>query len=321
MNKTPHLGKLLKIDLRKAWVHEAYDFTSWLALEENLTLLSEEIGVDIKFIQTEAGVGSFSVDILAEEENTGKKIIIENQLESTNHDHLGKVITYAAGYEAGIIIWIVSEVREEHRRAIDWLNEHTDENTNFFLVKMELWQIGDSAFAPKFQIESKPNDWAKIIKKSSSQNSLTQGKLLQLEFWNAFRDFAKEKGTKLKLRKTSPQHWYDISFGSAEAHITLTVNTRQSLIGCEIYISESKPLYKYFESHKEEIEQALGTKLEWLELPEKKASRIKINTSADIAEKEKQTEMFEWLLVKAEIFFQVFSKHAKQYSLVMSKKP
>lgn len=163
----PELGKLKKIDLRKAWKHEAIDFTSWLAQDENLTLLSDEIGIGIKLIKTEASVGNFNVDILAEEENTGRKIIIENQLEPTNHDHLGKLVTYASGYDAEIIVWIVEDVKDEHKQAIDWLNEHTDEKLNFFLIKMELWQIGDSSFAPKFQIISNPNDWAKTLKIST----------------------------------------------------------------------------------------------------------------------------------------------------------
>jgi hypothetical protein len=142
------LGKLEKGDLRKVWLHEAIDFTNWLALDENLKLLSDEIGIDIKLLQTEALVGKFIADILAEEENTGRKVIIENQLEATNHDHLGKIITYASGYDAEIIIWIVESTREEHIRAIDWLNEHTDEDIDFFLIKMEIWKIGNSPYAP-----------------------------------------------------------------------------------------------------------------------------------------------------------------------------
>lgn len=108
------LGKLEKIDLRTVWSHEAYDFTNWLAEEENLNLLGEEVGIDLKLIKTEADVGRYNVDILAEEENTGHKIIIENQLEMTDHDHLGKIITYASGYDANIIIWIVKDVRDMH---------------------------------------------------------------------------------------------------------------------------------------------------------------------------------------------------------------
>src|SRR5947208_1681225 len=122
------LGKLKKVDVREQWKHEANDFTKWLSQEESLQLLGNEIGYDIVLLNTEAACGDFNVDILAEEESTKKKIIIENQLEITDHDHLGKLITYASGHVASIAIWVVRDVREEHRKAVDWLNEHTDED-------------------------------------------------------------------------------------------------------------------------------------------------------------------------------------------------
>jgi len=156
-----NLAKLQKIDLRDVWGIEP-DFTNWLAQKENLDLLGEEIGVDIKPIKTEANVGQFKVDILAEEESSGRKIIIENQLEDTNHDHLGKIITYASGYDAEIIIWVVRDVREEHQRAVEWLNEHTDEKTGYFLIKIELWQIGGSNPAPKFDVLVSPESCAEV---------------------------------------------------------------------------------------------------------------------------------------------------------------
>jgi uncharacterized protein DUF4268 len=209
------LGKLKKVELREAWKHEASNFTQWLAQEENLTLLGDEIGFDIKLLQTEAAVGSFNVDILAEEENTGRKIIIENQLEITNHDHLGKIVTYASGYDAQIIVWVVKDAREEHRQAVDWLNEHTDENTEFYLIRIELWQIESSPYAPKFEIVSKPNDWTKAVRSDTSK--LTDTKIKQLEFWTQFKDFAKKRQTKLHLQKSYPQHWTNIGIGSADA--------------------------------------------------------------------------------------------------------
>lgn len=144
-----NLAKIKNVELRDVWGHEATDFTNWLSKQENLDLLSEEIGLDIKLIQTEANVGRFNVDILAEEEGSGRKIIIENQLESTNHDHLGKIITYASGYDAEIVIWIVKDFKEEHQKAVDWLNEHTDQNISFFLIKLQLWKIGSSKTCSK----------------------------------------------------------------------------------------------------------------------------------------------------------------------------
>lgn len=300
------LGKLEKVQLREIWKKEARDFTNWLAKEENLGLLSDEIGVDIRLLQTEANVGNFNVDILAEEENTGKKIIIENQLEITNHDHLGKIITYASGYDAKFIIWIVKDVREEHRKAIDWLNDNTEEDINFFVIKMELWKIKGSPPAPKFQIISKPNEWAKIVKKSASPDPLTKTKLLQLEFWDRFKEHVATKETRLRLRKTRPQHWYDISVGSSNAHISLTVNTQEGEIGCELYIPDNKRLFEKLEEMKEHIEKELGTQLNWSELQGKKASRIKLTNKIDINSKETWEDCFTWLKNWAEKFYDVF---------------
>ncbi|MBT9546262.1 MAG: DUF4268 domain-containing protein [Candidatus Sericytochromatia bacterium] len=306
------LAKLEKVDLRNVWKHEASNFTNWLAESENLELLSEEIGIDIRLIQTEASVGKFNVDILAEEENTGRKIVIENQLEVTDHDHLGKIITYASGFDAEIIIWIVKTVRDEHKQAIDWLNEHTDNKINFFAIQMEVWKISDSPFAPKFSVIAQPNNWAKAVKTSSnSNNKLTETKLLQLEFWEKFKDYAEENQYKIKLRKAYAQHWYDVSFGSSLAHITLTINSQSNQITCELYITDSKPLFYELSLHKSDIESKLGYSLSWEELPNKKASRIKITNSVDFLTVEKWSEYHKWMCENAIKFQNVFSKYVK----------
>ena len=234
------LSKIKRVDLRKVWKNEALDFTSWLAESENLELLSEEIEIEISLIQTEASVGKFKVDILAEENNTGRKIVIENQLDSTDHDHLGEIITYASGFDAEIVIWIVQNVRDEHKQAIDWLNEHTDQKVNIFAIQMEVWQIAESSYAPKFQVIAKPNDWAKAIKRAATEGELSETKILQFEFWSKFREFVQEKGGNIKLKKAHLKHWYNISLGFSTAHIALSVNSKLKQIACEVYIPDSK---------------------------------------------------------------------------------
>ena len=184
------LGKLEKVKLRDVWKHEALSFTKWLAKEENILNLSQEIGIDIEVVQIEASVGSFNVDILAREIDSDRKIIIENQLEKTDHDHLGKLITYASGHDAKIILWIVGEAREEHEKAIEWLNENMNEDIKFFLIVIEVWKIGDSPYAPKFQVVSQPNNWAKTIKSASNKGELTDTKSLQLEFSTKFNCYS-----------------------------------------------------------------------------------------------------------------------------------
>ena len=303
------LAKLKRIDLRQIWKHEALDFTKWLATKENLSLLSDEIGIEISLLQTEASVGRFHVDILAEEENTGRKIVIENQLEQTNHDHLGKLITYASGYDAEIIVWIVKEIRDEHKQAIDWLNERTDEKSNFFAIKMEVWQIGDSPYAPKFQVVSQPNDWAKAIKSQASETELSETRMMQLGFWTDFRKYGQAKGSKLRFRKPSPYHWYNLSIGSSKAHLSLICDTQNNQIRCDLYIPNSKELFRKLELHRTDIENSLDYELKWLPLEGKKASRILTATDAEISDTNKWEEYFDWLLVTAENFSRVFSKY------------
>jgi hypothetical protein len=306
------LSKLEKVDLREVWKHEALDFTNWLAKPENLELLSDEIGIDIALIQTEASVGNFNVDILAEEENTGRKIVIENQLESTDHDHLGKIITYASGFDAEIIVWIVKSVRDEHKQAVDWLNEHTDSNINIFAIQMEVWKIANSPYAPKFQVIAKPNDWAKAVKKATTQCELSDTKLLQLEFWTKFKEFVQDKNGKIKLRKAYPQHWYDISFGFSNAHIALTVNSQSEQMACEIYIPDAKQLFSALHEQKEKIESDLAEQLVWEELPEKKASRIKLISKGSLSNQENWEQYHSWMLEKVVSFQKVFGKYIKQ---------
>lgn len=303
------LGKLKKVDVREEWKHEANDFTTWLSKEESIRLLGNEVGYDIVLIKTEAACGDFNVDILAEDEGTNKKIIIENQLEITNHDHLGKLITYASGHVASIAIWVVTKVREEHRKAIDWLNDHTDDDLEFYLVQIELLQIDESPYAPHFEIICKPNDWARSVKESTNQGAMSGIGADQFEFWTQFKAYAIQNKTALRLQKPSAQHWTPISIGNSEVCISLTINSNKGLIATELYIYDNKNLYVQLLAHKSEIEGDLGGPVEWMELPGKKASRIKVSTSGEFNAKEKWEEYFQWMLAEAEKFYKTFPKY------------
>lgn len=299
------LGKIKEIDLRDIFKDEARDLTPWLAKEENLEVLSAEIGTEIKLIQVEATVGRFNVDILAEEEASGKKIIIENQLETTDHDHLGKIITYASGHDAGIIIWIFRQIRDEHRQAIEWLNKHTSENIDFFAIKLQLWQIDDSKPAPKFEVIVSPNEWAKTIRNKSS-GEMTDTKIQQLEFWTEFKEWVQAKDKKIRLQTPRPQHWFDVSMGTSDAHIALTVNTREGLLGCGIYINKNKELFSFAQDRKESVEKAVGANLDWIDAP--KASRINLAIpNFDLQAQDRYQEYFKWLYDMTLKFKKVFS--------------
>lgn len=310
------LGKLTRVDLREYWKHEALDFTRWLAEPENIELLSDEVGIGIQITQTEASVGRFNVDILAEEENTGRKIIIENQLEMTDHGHLGQLITYAAGLEAEFVVWIVRDVREEHQQAVDWLNEHTDEQINFFLVQIELWQIEGSYPAPKFNVISRPNEWKRAVRTSAQGKDLTDTKTKQLEFWQQFKEFVATSHPELKLRTPRPQHWFIIAIGRSDCHVSLVVDSREDKVRCELYIPNSKELYQTFLSCKSEIENELDISepLEWQELSGKKASRIRALQCFRFDDATTWDSAFIWLAETASRFKRVFGKNWRRRS-------
>ena len=309
------LGKLEKIkDLRSVWKHEANDFTKWLSEEENLNTLGEEIGIDIELISTEAKTGSFSTDILASESNTNNKIIIENQLESTDHDHLGKIITYASGHDAKTIIWIVKEVREEHRQAIDWLNEHTDEEINIFLCKIELWKIGNSEIAPKFQIVSSPNNWTKTVKKSAD-NKKTSTDMLKYNYWTQVKETIDNKYTQFNSRKPSSYNFYDISIGTPLALISLTVNVRDSEVKAQLWINENKELFDYLYEFKDDIESEMGVDLDWIKSESKKSSQIRIIRKINISDESKWDESIKWQLDMASKFYDSFADRIKQFKI------
>lgn len=287
------LGKLEQItDLRSIWKHEAKDFTPWLAKEENLKALSDAIDIDLVLEEQESSVGDFSVDLFASEEGTGRKVVIENQLEETNHDHLGKIITYASGKEAQVIIWIVKRARDEHKKAIEWLNEHTDDNSAFFLIEIEVWKIGNSEPAPKFNIVERPNDWAKAMKNAPISGT----KSLQLQFWQQFTDgwnshalFAKS----FRQRKAQPQNWYDLSVGSSEFHVCMEVHFPKNEVNVGLYIPDNRDIYAKLKSHSAAIETEIGEQVEWRTA--KKASRFLVYKQADLEDQESWPQTFAWL--------------------------
>ena len=292
------LGKMKRIDdLRKVWPNEAMNFTKWLAEEENLEELGKAVGVDIDLEERESSVGSFNVDLYATESGSGRKIIIENQLEDTNHDHLGKLITYASGKGAEVVIWIVKRARDEHRQAIEWLNQHTDSNIGFFLVEIELWQINDSLLAPKFNVVEKPNDWGKYMK---SIEGMSETDRLKLEFWQAFNeqmgsspDFQRE----FNLRKPQPCHWYDLSLGTSSYYISLNINTQKKKIDAGLYIPSDKEVFHRLEEHADVFKEAIGKDVEFRDSG--KSSRILLYHSINVKDRAKWSDAATWMFEMA----------------------
>ena len=301
------LGKIKRIhDLRMIWPHEANSFTKWLAKEENLSKLGEDIGIDLVLEERKSSVGNFSVDIFANEESSGRKVIIENQLEDTDHDHLGKLITYASGKGAEVIVWVVKRARDEHRQAIEWLNQHTDTSLGFFLVEIELWQIDDSAIAPKFNVIERPNDWAKQMKNSEN---LSDRKQMLLKFWNGFNDYIAKSDifkNDFTIRKAQPDHWYDLSVGNSSYHICMTISAQKKRISCGVYIPDNKDLFHTFEDNKDIFQKEFGENGDWKEAA--KATRIVIYKGFDLYNETKWEEAYAWFVENAIKTKRVFKK-------------
>ncbi len=268
------LGKLQEVDIRSLWKHEQYDFSNWLAKAENIEYLNDVLGLTLINVDKEVYVGGYRCDLVAEDETTKTKVIIENQLDVTNHDHLGKIITYASGLDAQAVVWIVKEAREEHRSAIEWLNNMTSSDINFFLLEIHAYRIGDSNPAPKFEVIEKPNDFIKSNKAKFSRASTKAG-AESFAFWTEFNDVLVENGKPFSVRKATTDHWYNVALGKSGVHVDITLVERSGYIGVGIYIDDDKDLYDKFFECKDEIEEKLNFKLEWDRLDDKKASRIK----------------------------------------------
>lgn len=305
----PTLAELQRINLREAWKNEATEFTPWLAQPENLSKLSDALGLgDLELVQTEYLVGDFKLDILCSDDEG--EVIIENQLEKTNHTHLGQIITYAAGVGAKKVIWVAESFRPEHVAALDFLNQNTTGSLNFFAVEMELWRIADSPMAPSFNVVVKPNDWSKTGRESArAAAATTPTKQRQLKFWTDFVAYLDGKKSPIKPQAPRAQHWLNISLGRAGFALVPTVNTREQRLGVELYISHqnSKEYFQQLSKKRDEIEKRLGFPMDWQELPDSHACRIAVYRPDSSLENEDQWPTYlEWLAQQVSRLAQVF---------------
>ena len=271
------LGKLKEINIRDVWAHEQHDFSKWLASDENIKELGDTLNLSLSDVETEKFVGSYRCDIICKDELTGKSVLIENQLEQTNHDHLGKIITYASGLDASVIIWIVADARQEHASAIEWLNNNTTYDVAFFLIEIQAYTIGDSSPAPMFKIIEQPNDFIKTTKSLSGKGNLSKSQTKRLEFWNMFNDILEERGKPFNKHKASTDHWYTVAIGSSQCHISIDLVNKEHKIRVGLWITDNKEMYDDLFSHKIEIEKVIGEELDWDRLDDKKASIISIS--------------------------------------------
>jgi hypothetical protein len=297
-----NLGRLERIELRNIWLSEASDFTPWLARKENLEILGETLCIDLELEAQERPVGPFRADILCKDIGTNRWVLIENQLERTDHIHLGQLLTYASGLEAVTIVWIAARFTEEHRSTLDWLNRITDESFRFFGLEVELWRIGESPPAPKFNIISKPNDWSQSVAQAAraiDEAELSETRVMQRAYWGAFdKVLAASRGPISGGKKPQPQSWMAYPIGRSSVTLNPVMVRPKRQVRAELYLSgaKAKAFFHLLKAQKNEIERDLGFALDWEELPEGKDSRISVSLDdADPEDETDWTRQHEWL--------------------------
>ena len=310
---TPKLARLERVDLREEWKTEAQDFTPWLAHPENLAVLSDTLGMELATEGTEQGVGPFRADILCRDTQDDSLVLIENQLERTDHNHLGQLLTYAAGLQTVTIIWVSATFTDEHRAALDWLNEITDSKFRFFGLEIELWRIGDSPAAPKFNVVSRPNNWSKttqLINKEISSSGLQHQR-----FWTQLREYLDETASRIKLtRMPQPQHHANFGIGKSGFRLAAVRYSQGKHISVQLQLrsSDAKAHFGPLQQMQSEIEKEIGHSLTCLEQPDSNLySRISLSYDCNPSDEENWPEQINWIADKLQKFDLAFRQRVK----------
>jgi hypothetical protein len=256
---------------------------------------------------------------------TGDWVLVENQLARTDHTHLGQLITYAAGLKAVTIVWIAARITDEHRAALDWLNQITEGAFRFFGLEVELWRIGSSASAPKFNVVCQPNDWSQNVSEGAKVvegGDATSARQLQLELWTAFRDYAIEHSKIIKPTKPLPQTWMSMSIGRSGFQLVAVASTwhsqstsyEQHELRVELVLGNdrSKSQFRQLAAMKGAIETELGHQIEWAESPDRKQSKVFVRRYVDLDDRSGWPEYCDWLLRNLEDFHRVFASRVRQ---------
>ncbi|SRR6266513_1236424 len=313
---TIKLGELRNLKLKTVWGHEEHDFTPWLAEEAHLAALSTAIGMDLQLERTEVSVGPYYADILAKDAS-GAYVVIENQFGKTNHDHLGKLLTYGATLGASAIVWIAEEFTEEHHKAIEWLNERTTDSLSLYAVQLEVLQIDESPPAIRFNVVSQPNEIVRAASAAKSSGALTEAQQLQLDFWTMFRNRLLEKKVLTAPQTPRPQYWFDIPLGRSSFVLSNIVDTYAGRIGARVYISNEvvSVALPQLEKDKTAIEREIGEQLVWNPHPKKRDKIIGLFRQVDLANRELWPEYCDWLIQTVIKFRKAFMPRVKALSL------
>jgi hypothetical protein len=317
MAKIASFGRLIrKANLREVWEREATDFTPWLAQQENLELLADALYLEQLTLEaTEHEVGRFSADIVARDADG--LVLIENQIEATDHRHLGQILTYLAGLEeAATVVWIAQKFLEEHRAAIDWLNANTVERYSFFGIEIEVFQINDSALAPHFNVVAKPNDWSRGVGtrikglENGKQNPLRQ---MYLEYWGGLHDYLVENEKAIRPPKPLPQQWETFGVGRAGFYLNAVFQREQRRIRVELILNGAdKAAFRELEADQDEIDREFGAPLSWEEMLGRKSSRIALyRDDVDMSDRNTWADQFRWYAQQIKNFRRVFTSRIR----------
>jgi hypothetical protein len=314
---TTKLGRLERVELRNIWLSEASDFTPWLVREENLKILADTLGIELECEAQERPVGPFRADILCKDIQTDRWVLIENQLERTDHRHLGQLLTYASGLEAVTIIWIAECFTEEHRSTLDWLNRITEEGIRFFGVEVELWKIGGSPAAPKFNVISKPNEWSQSIGDVARElDDISETRRLQRDYWEAFQIVLNNHdGSVRGNKKPQPQAWMSYPIGRVHFLLNAVMIRAKEQIRAELYISgkHAKSYLQMLKSQQAAIERELGCPLVWEELPSRRDCRIaSYLNDVDPEDQGQWPRQHEWLAKRLNDMHRVFARRVAE---------
>ena len=315
VNDVPsNFGKLQTVELRACWPDEARHFTPWLATPDALAILGQALGLELEFVAKEVPADRYSADILARDQTTGFLVVIENQLDKTDHKHFGQVLTYAAVLDAKTVVWIAQKFGDEHLKVVQWLNELTKGELALFGVELQVWRIGNSAPAPRFDVVCSPNEIVRQAKEAVESEEFSETRKLQLAFWNAVRTSLEQTGKFTSLRSPRPQTWFDVALGNANIRLQLFANTDDKKVGVKLYMGHrvAAQALRQLEPMRPQIEQEVGGALDWDPHPEKQDRVIRLVRSGDIADQATWPELIKWVTSTTVAFKHAFAPRVAQ---------
>jgi Domain of unknown function (DUF4268) len=299
------LSRLESVDPRAVWSNEAHDFTPWLLQHHDD--LAETLGIDLKLERAEEAVGSYSLDLIGRDLTHDAVLMVENQLEVTDHSHLGQVLTYAAGTGAATIVWIARAFREEHRQALDWLNESTIEDTRFFGIVLRAVRIADSPPAPLFEVVAKPNDWGRRVKTVARATELTGRSAAYADFWRRLVEAVRERHPQwTRARAPSGDNW--LAMPSPLRGTSLNFSFAQGgRLRSEIYIdagdaAANDAIFGALLERRDALEASFGRELDFEELPGRRACRVAEYTDGMVEDGARHEEFIAWFIDSGERF-------------------